>query len=395
MPDHAYRDDGVYCVRVYPVRDKRGGGERVRYRTDGYYTGHRQGTLTRTTFASVEDAEKCAALLWQDYVQGLHAAPQARPVTVQDLVDAFCERTTSKRGKTLSDVSTGRSYPSQLQALTRVTGPDLPLTHLGQRHVEAVTRLANQRTGEPLSRASVESYLRAISALVQWAIRQGFLSTDITQGVTYDAGPAEMRPWLQPTEVEPFLAACSPAHRIRAGFLIETGLRASEAVHLRWAWVQRGIGRPAIRVPARDPVSGFTAKGKQARAVPLSTRAQGLLDEARERWGGIHYVLHGADTPIRSDNWCADTHAACQRAGTTDIDTHGLRRTAGALWLASGLDIYRVSRLLGHQSVTTTERAYAGLADGHLASAMDLVDARGALPSIGSAAKGRDVKDGG
>ena len=73
--------------------------------------------------------------------------------------------------------------------------------------------------------------------------------------------------------------------------------------------------------------------------------------------------------------------------GVTDTDTHGLWRTAGAVWLAAGLDIYRVSRLLGHQSVTTTERAYAGLADGHLAAAMDLVDARGALPVVGAAPK--------
>ena len=383
MSGHAFRDDGIYCIRVYEVRDAKRGRERVRWRVQSYYSGHRAGSETRSHFAKVEDAEKCAALLWQDYLQGLHAAPVERPATVQELIDRFCAREMSKKGKLLSTASTLHSYPSQLQALVRVAGADLPVEHLAKKHVEAIIRLVNLRTGKPLSRMTTDSYLRATSALVQWALVEGFLSADITDKVRFDAGPVVMRPWLQPREVEPFLASCSPSHRIRAGLLIETGLRAGEAVHLHWSWVQQGIGRSSICIPALDPATGFRTKGKQARAIPLSLRGQAYLDEAKERWGTEGFVLHAAASPIDASNWCDDTHTACRRAGVRDIDTHGLRRTAGALWLASGIDIYRVSRLLGHASVTTTERAYAGLADGHLSSAMDQVDAKDALPTVG------------
>ena len=58
----------------------------------------------------------------------------------------------------------------------------------------------------------------------------------------------------------------------------------------------------------------------------------------------------------------------------TDVSTHGLRRTAGVLWLASGVDIFTVSRLLGHESVTTTVKSYAGIADCQFATALDVVD---------------------
>jgi integrase len=382
MSGHAFRDDGVFCILVYEVRDRKRDQERVRWRMQSYYKGNRAGSETRSHFAKVEDAEKCAALMWQDYLQGLHAAPDKRPATVQELIDRFCAREMSKKGKLLSTASTLHSYPSQLQALVRVAGADLPVEHLAKKHVEAMVRLVNARTGKPLSRMTIDSYLRATSALVQWALVEGFLSADITAKVRFDAGPVVMRPWLQPREVEPFLASCSPSHRIRAGLLIETGLRAGEAVHLHWSWVQQGIGRPSIRVPALDPATGFRAKGKQARAIPLSLRGQACLAEAAERWGRAGFVLHASDKPIDSGNWCDDTHNACKKAGVTNIDTHGLRRTAGALWLASGIDIYRVSRLLGHASVTTTERAYAGLADGHLAAAMDAVDERAALPTL-------------
>ena len=63
----------------------------------------------------------------------------------------------------------------------------------------------------------------------------------------------------------------------------------------------------------------------------------------------------------------------------TDMDAHGLRRTAGVLWFAKGLDIYRISRLLGHSSVTTTEKAYVGIADSKLSATFDALDERRAV----------------
>ncbi len=378
MSGHAFRDDGVFRILVYEIRDAKRNRERVRWRVQSYYSGHRAGTETRTHFSKVEDAEKCAALLWQDYLQGLHAKPDERPATVKELIDRFCARETGKSGKMLSSNSTERSYPSQLQSLIRVAGADTPVEHLSKKHVEAIKRLVNLRTGKPLSRMTVAAYLRATSALSSWATTQGYLAADISAQVQWDKGPIVMRPWLQPHEIELFLADCSPSHRIRAGLLIETGLRAGEAVHMRWSWVQRGIGRPSIRVPAFDPVTGFMAKGKRSRHVSLSRRAQTLLADAEVKWGKDGFVLHGEDTPIDSSNWCDDTHTACNRAGVTDVDTHGLRRTAATLWFASGMDIFTVSRQLGHASVTTTENAYSGIPRGHLDAAMDLVDARAA-----------------
>lgn len=65
-----------------------------------------------------------------------------------------------------------------------------------------------------------------------------------------------------------------------------------------------------------------------------------------------------------------------------EVDTQGLRRTAGVLWIAAGLDIYTISRLLGHESVTTTEKAYVGIADSRLAAAFNAVDERASLPRL-------------
>ena len=291
-------------------------------------------------------------------------------------------------GRRLSD-KTGRANRTHLVSLLHVAGAGCPLGHLTKHHVERSLEVPNLRrkgkNGESLEKspASKAQQLRVMRALVGWALGKGWMSTDITAGIEVDAGPPETRPYLQPDEVPAFLAGCAPAHRLRAGLIVEMGLRADEAAHLRWSWVVSGVGRPAIRVPAHDTDTGFGSKGRRVRAIPLSGRAQGFLDEAAARWGKDGYVLHDLEAPPRTSNWCRETHRACKRGGVTDIDTHGLRRTAGVLWLSCGLDIYTVSGLLGHQSVTTTERSYVGIAHGQLAAAMDTVDARAELPSVG------------
>ena len=61
----------------------------------------------------------------------------------------------------------------------------------------------------------------------------------------------------------------------------------------------------------------------------------------------------------------------------TRVDTHGLRRTAGARWLAAGVPIFLVSKWLGHASVVTTERHYAGICEATHVAYIERMDAVG------------------
>jgi integrase len=368
-----FADDGVYIVRISPSRDRKRGRLRIRWKVDSYYKGHRENTRASATFCHRDDADLCARQVWSDYAQGLHSAPENAPHTVGGLINLFLARTTSKRGRTLSP-KTIEAYRSQLGALKRIAGADLQLLHLTSRHIEAVIREPHHWKDEPKSRATAAQYLRAIRAMVAWAVRKGWLAVDITEEVTFDPGPYQMRPFLQVDEIAPYLKACSPAHRIRSGLVLETGLRVSEATHLRWDWIINGYGRPSLRVPASDLTTGFRTKGNRVRTIPLSAKAQAFLKEASEKWGNEGFVLHALKTPPATRNWGRLTHSACRKANITDTDFHGLRRTAGVLWLSAGVDIYTVSRLLGHQSVQTTERAYAGISDNRLTAVMDIVD---------------------
>ena len=78
-----------------------------------------------------------------------------------------------------------------------------------------------------------------------------------------------------------------------------------------------------------------------------------------------------SDKSRRSDEtrWLAvSTQAAALRAGISrKLTFHDLRRTYGAMLIEAGVDIYTVSRLLGHADVRITQEVYAPLCGKFLA----------------------------
>lgn len=372
-----YGDDGIYVVQIIEIHEK---GRAPRWKVRGYFRGNRKGTRAGAKFSDPQAAEALAAVFWGDYVRGVLEAPEAAPVTVSGLVDRFCERTTGKRGRILSP-STTRAYRTQLAGLVEATGPNCPLHHLSRRHVE----LAVQRDGvAPRTR---EQYLRAITALCNWGVKKKWLKASPAEEVEVPIAPRRIRPYLKPdsTTIEKFLDACPPSMKVRAALILETGIRPGEAVHARWDWLTATSDGSVLKIPAEDPTTAFLAKGRRARAIPLTRRARHVLEDAKARWPDGDFILHDRDRPIRSDNWVNDVKTGCCRASVTVIDTHGLRRTAAARWLAEGASMEEVSRLLGHSSISVTEQAYAELNHGRLASVMERMDRAAELPTQGPA----------
>ena len=94
----------------------------------------------------------------------------------------------------------------------------------------------------------------------------------------------------------------------------------------------------------------IVAYGKSGkRLIKLNTQAKELLDGLDELWDYTKdFVSHKFKKEAR-------------RLGIPDIRFHDLRRTFGYNLIRQGRPIYEVSKLLGHSSVTTTERHYAPL----------------------------------
>ena len=107
-----------------------------------------------------------------------------------------------------------------------------------------------------------------------------------------------------------------------------------------------------IRSLSRENIfsNHIVAYGKSCkRLIKLNNQAQEILSGLDELWNySKDFVSHKFKKEAR-------------RLGIPDIRFHDLRRTFGYNLIRQGRPIYEVSKLLGHSSVTTTERHYAPL----------------------------------
>ena len=94
-------------------------------------------------------------------------------------------------------------------------------------------------------------------------------------------------------------------------------------------------------------ILAFGKTGK--RIIKLNTQAQEIINSLDSLWNySKNYVCHKFKKEVRM-------------LGIKDARFHDLRRTFGYNLIKQGRPIYEVSKLLGHSSVTTTERHYAPL----------------------------------
>lgn len=156
---------------------------------------------------------------------------------------------------------------------------------------------------------------------------------------------------------------CSGAESIV--ILLETGLRRSELLGLRWEdirWSQQGIHVQRAVVPTTgEIVIGGTKTERSDRFVPVSESFLAWL-KTLPRTGD--YVIPGKepDEPRSPNGWGKSFKALmkelAEQTGLPVLEPHELRHTFGTVLRERGVDIYTISRVLGHSSVAITEKIY-------------------------------------
>ena len=98
------------------------------------------------------------------------------------------------------------------------------------------------------------------------------------------------------------------------------------------------------------------AKSKKSRNVPLSPRVQGVLKSWKPREQG--YVFHHANGGPLSETLLDQQHARVRTLLklSGDFVLHSLRHTFGTRLGESGADAFTIMKLMGHSSVTVSQR---------------------------------------
>jgi len=215
-------------------------------------------------------------------------------------------------------------------------------------------------TRQNLGKRSQGRALSAVRSLFRFACREGILEANPAQGVRTPKAPKTLPRHLRPGEVESLIEAPEGdeplVRRDRAilELLYAAGLRVSELVGLDWTDVD---------LPGR--VVRVLGKGSKERMVPFGRPAAESLRRWLEVWetvrspgedeAPVFLNRQGGRLTDRSvrrviDKW---VDAAAVARG---VHPHTLRHTFATHLLEGGADLRAIQELLGHSSLSTTQR---------------------------------------
>ena len=179
--------------------------------------------------------------------------------------------------------------------------------------------------------------------------------------------------WISREEATRLIQASSvyartPYLRCFIRLALNTGCRRGELLGLEWSRVD--FSRRLFFLEGRHTKTGVR------RTIPLNDDAFAALIELRgwhaDTWPDSPWVF--TSTAGGHVRWLKTAFRnSCNRAGITDFRIHDLRHTCASWLVMAGVDLYVVRDLLGHASVTTTER-YAHLAPAKVAAAVALLN---------------------
>ena len=99
-------------------------------------------------------------------------------------------------------------------------------------------------------------------------------------------------------------------------------------------------------------------KGNKVRTIPLNETALNILKERlKTRYLRSDFVFPSSKgTKIQKSRLIKAFKKAVTQAGIFDFTFHDLRHTFATRLAQAGIDLYAISKLLGHKDISTTQR---------------------------------------
>lgn len=223
-----------------------------------------------------------------------------------------------------------------------------------------VQRYITMRSGD-VSTHTVQKELNVLKHLLSLALEWEIIPINPAQGIKSPRVPAGRIRYLQPTELKVVMEHCPQWLYPVVGIAVNTGMRRSEILNLRWLDVDLTHNR--ILLPQTKNGSG--------RIVYLNRFAQAVLLS-------LPCAAHARPTDkvfpdLEPAKVSMAFHRACSKAEIVDFRFHDLRHTAASWLRMAGADIHTVAQLLGHKDLRMAAR-YQHLSPQFLADAVAKLD---------------------
>lgn len=258
-------------------------------------------------------------------------------------VEQFIRSGTYLRAWSPRTVRTYRQAFTSLQQCPRATPEEGSLT---KARLEAWVAWLRQKGVSP---GGVNMYVRTVNSYLAWKHEEG-LSPERLRLRLLPNPPRPLRA-ISDAEVRLLLAhrpACRNEQRAMAlsALLLDTGLRIEEALGLELA-----------KVDFDGMVVRALGKGNKERIVPFSHDCRKLLYRHCSDQEGVFVFGTRSGHRLSYRNAYRDIKDLFAKAGVEGrhIHPHALRHCFAVTYVRRGGDIYRLSRILGHSSISTTQ----------------------------------------
>jgi integrase len=282
--------------------------------------------------------------------------------TFKDFLQRYIEF--SKLNKARSTLASEMSWWKQISSFLEEKGVK-KLRDISPALVEEY-KARTQLTSGP---GSFNNTLKLIKSMLNKAVEWKCLRENPLKGIKLlkDRNVREVR-YFTLEEIETILSLADPFMQKVITILLNTGLRRAELIYLQWDDID--FQNNLIRIQSK-PESGFHPKGCKVRFIPINSDVEKILLDLPQR---AKYVFdNGQNQPFRKPTWYWKCFKhILGRTGIKNASLHTLRHTFASHLVMSGVDLRTVQELLGHSSITMTER-YSHLSPDHRMRAVQML----------------------
>lgn len=239
--------------------------------------------------------------------------------------------------------------------------------HLDHLSVQAITtdtikEAIKVRKRAGVKNATIRRDLTALSSVFNHAVDEGWIAESPIEAINRKRIVPEKTVTIvlpQPAAVEEIFARLPSRIRDLCEFTRETGLRMDEATSLRHTAIDR----------KERVITVECGKGDKVRAVPLTPRAEEIIDRQPRYigkpwafWQGAGERMTGLSSRIGGYMRRAAQKAAREKREFHSFSHHDFRHLFAVEYLRRGRGgIYDLQGEMGHDSISTTERYLAFL----------------------------------
>lgn len=223
--------------------------------------------------------------------------------------------------------------------------------------------------GKKVSDVTINNYLRNMKVFFNWCVDEELIARSPIRKSDFIRVERKPLEFISDENFKSLIANMDSSHfseyrdAIIIQLLLDTGMRVNECLLIKME--NLNLPKRFIYLPADD------TKGKKARHVFYSDKMATQLQRwirYKDRYRDSEYLFcTNQGKRIQVGNFEANVRKYAKRIGLKGIHPHVFRNNFAKRFLMNGGDIYTLSRILGHSSVTVTEQAYLNVNQDDLA----------------------------